>query len=93
MNYQLISTKIKIMCFRNKERRNKNNDWYLNKQKIEKVNNIKYLGYLFNENNNHNNHKGTQIKKCERIIYTTWSLIKMAKGSGIYIRKYTYSSL
>ena len=45
-------TKSKIMCFRNRGRRKKNIDWYINKQKIDQVNNIKYLGYLFNENNN-----------------------------------------
>ena len=41
-----------IMCFRNRERKKKDIDWNINKQKIEQVNNIKYLEYLFNENNN-----------------------------------------
>ena len=57
------------MCFRNRGRKKKNIDWHINTQKIEHVNDIKYLGYLFNENNNHNKHIDTQIKKAKRIIY------------------------
>ena len=59
------------MCFRNRGRKKIDIDWYINKQKIEQVNNIKYLGYLFNENNKHID---TQTKKAKRIIYTTWSV-------------------
>ena len=81
------------MCFRNRETKKKDIDWYINKQKIEQVNNIKYLGYLFKENNNHNKHIDTQIKKAKRIIYTTWSVIKRARHRDLNKKIYLFESL
>ena len=50
----------KANVLKNKGIRKKNINWYIDKQKIEQINNIKYLGYLINENNNNKHRRHTR---------------------------------
>jgi hypothetical protein len=66
--------KSKMMVFRKGGGRRKINEWRWEKDKIEELEEFKYLGYVMNERNTTAAHVRELVKKANKIIGTVWGI-------------------
>lgn len=81
-NKMTVNTrKTKIVVFRNGGRRKREEEWEFKGEKIEVVNEYKYLGYWCTSRNSHERHKREMAEKAQKAANATWGLCKRA-GRG-----------
>ncbi|CAD6234564.1 GSCOCG00001987001-RA-CDS [Cotesia congregata] len=84
--------KTKIMVFKNGGRAVKN-EWCYKGEKLEVVNNFKYLGYTFTTKNTHNKHMREMKNKANKVSNATWGVIRRTGRDNIEDRIYLYNTL